>query len=177
MPPKQDSSKKTKYFIIPHTTMKEMDELIHNTHDTGKEHGMSLCVEHNSNRVISGYKSKGTEIGISVPETCRGKNQKYIGSFHTHPDDSVAASSAMDIHSSCLKMSNLDCIGKNEIGEIVCLEKKEKNTSCIKDAEPLVKVEDAFHEIPYGQLVGIKKELYGEVDKLASKKFIIHKIK
>lgn len=174
---KQPEGYKTGKYIIPIDVIKEMDEQIRDTHETGKEHGMSLCADRNNGTVAVGYKSVGTDRGISVSERCRKKTEKYVGSFHTHPNDSEAAASAQDLFSSCLDISNLDCVGKNKYGEIVCYEKKVKNSSCVTDAEPLKSVEDIFHEIPYDSLPKIKKDLYDEVDRLAEKKFNLHKIK
>lgn len=164
-------------FIIPHDVMKEMDEMIEDTHRTGKEHGMSLCADKDNHTVNVGYKSVGTETGISISERCRKKNEKYIGSFHTHPNDSEAAASAQDIFSSCLEISNLDCVGKNKKGEIVCYSKKSKGSSCVNEARPLKAIEDVFHEIEPDDLLEIKRDLYKEVDKLAEKRFNFHKIK
>lgn len=164
-------------YIIPHDVIKDMDEMIHNTHKTGKEHGMSLCIERGDNKIKSGIKSVGTDTGISISEKCRGKNDRYVGSYHTHPDDSETAPSAQDIFSSCTRISNLDCIGKNERGELVCYAKKDKDSSCTKDAKPLKNIEDMFYDIPYGEMPGLKKELYAEVDRVADKKFNVHKIK
>lgn len=164
-------------YIIPLDTMKDMDDMIRLTHETGKEHGMSLCVDKTNHEIRTGFKSVGTDMGIAVSEDCKKKSQKYIGSFHTHPDDSETAASALDLFSSCLKISNLDCIGKNERGEIVCYEKKEKGTSCVHDAKPMKDVEDVLHEIPYGQAQDIKKELYREVDRIANRHFNVHKVK
>lgn len=163
-------------YTIPRSTLHEMMDQIHKTHKTGKEHGMSLCIR--DREVVVGNKSIGTDRGISISEHCSTKKDKFIGSFHTHPTDSELAPSAADLYSSCLRMNNLDCIGRNSKGEIVCYEKKEKNTShCTNDAKTLLDIEDIFHEIPYGELPSIKKELYGEVDKVAEKHFHIIKVK
>lgn len=167
---------KANSYIIPLDVIKEMDEQIKDTHETGKEHGMSLCSDRN-HIINMGYKSIGTEKGISISEKCRKKGEKYVGSFHTHPDDSEAAASAQDIFSSCLRISNLDCVGKNRKGEILCYAKKQVGSSCTNDAEPLKDIEDVFHHIPYDQLQDIKKDLYSEVDRLAERKFNLHKIK
>ncbi len=164
-------------YVIPKETIGDMDSLIKKTHETGLEHGMSLCADKNSNIVRSGVKSIGTETGIDISEKCKDRRQKYVGSFHTHPDDSEAASSAQDVHSSCLEMSNLDCIGKNSRGEIICLSKKEKNTSCVEDALPLKSIEDTFRVIPDNKLPKIKRDLYEEVDVLVEQKFDLHRIK
>ena len=174
---KQTNGYKANSYIIPRDVMKEMDEQIKDTHETGKEHGMSLCADKKAHTINVGYKSVGTEMGISISERCRKKNETYMGSFHTHPDDSEAAASAQDLFSSCLEMSNLDCIGKNKKGEIVCYVKKEKKSSCVNDAEPLKDIEDVFHEIPEDALRVIKKDLYEEVDKVAAKHFNLQKIK
>lgn len=175
----KQKSHKLKSYIIPLNVIQEMDKMIHDTHKTGKEHGMSLCSskKHSKNNEIrAGYKSVGTDRGISISEECPLK-QKYVGTFHTHPDDSEAAASAQDLFSSCLTISNLDCVGKNEIGEIVCYDKKKKDTPCISDVQSLKEIEDIFHEIPHADLPKIRKELYNEVDKVADKHFDIHKIK
>lgn len=168
---------RTDAYIISKDVIREMDEQIKDTHQTGKEHGMSLCADKMNHVVTVGYKSIGTDRGISVPERCRKRTEKYIGSFHTHPNDSEAAASAQDLFSSCLDISNLDCVGKNRWGEIVCYEKKVKNTSCIEDAQALKSIEDVFHEIDPDVLPEIKRDLYKEVDRVASKKFKLHKIK
>lgn len=164
-------------YVITHATMKKMETLIKDTHKTGKEHGMSLCVEKDGHRIKEGIVSKGTDRGIEVSEECKEKNERYVGSFHTHPSDSETAPSAQDLHSSCLSMSSLDCIGKNKIGEIVCFDKKIKGSSCLDDVKPLKDIEDIFHEIPFKNLPRIKKELYSEVDKVTDQHFDIHKIK
>lgn len=164
-------------YILPNDVLKEMDDLIKYTHDTGKEHGMSLCADKDNHRVSVGHKSVGTESGISISERCRKKNEKYIGSFHTHPDDSEAAASAQDLFSSCLDISNLDCVGKNKYGEIVCYEKKDKGSSCTDEVEPLKDIEDVFHHIDEDDLPEIKRDLYREVDRIAERRFNLHKIK
>ncbi len=164
-------------YLIPPEVIKEMDDMNHDTHVNGREHGMSLCVEKGSNIIKVGHKSMGTESGISVPDTCRSKNDKYVGSFHTHPDDSEAAASAQDLFTSCLRFSNLDCVGKDRRGHIVCYAKKQKNSSCAKEVMPLKNIEDVFHEVPLEDLPAIKRELYREVDKAAEKRFNFHTIK
>ncbi len=162
-------------YIIPHSTMNEMLEQIKKTHETGKEHGMSLCSK--NHEILVGQKAVGTESGISLSEKCLNKKEKYVGSFHTHPDDSETAPSAQDLFSSCLRISNLDCIGKNSRGEIVCFDKKEKGSSCIRDAKPLKDIEDIFYDVPVGDLNSVKREVYGHVDKVAKKHFNLIRIK
>ncbi len=175
-PKSAQSGYKANSYVIPLDVMKDMDDMIKDTHRTQKEHGMSLCADKN-NRITVGYKSVGTDRGIVVSEKCRHRDEVYIGSFHTHPNDSEAAASAQDLFSSCLNISSLDCIGKNKKGEIVCYDKKRKGTSCTKDVEPLKDIEDIFSEIPAGQLPRVKRDLYEEVDNVAAKHFIVHKVK
>jgi proteasome lid subunit RPN8/RPN11 len=162
-------------YIIPQSTMNEMMDQIHKTHKTGKEHGMSLCTR--DREVIPGNKSIGTERGIYISETCANKKDTFVGSFHTHPDDSEAAASAADLFSSCLRINNLDCVGKNSKGEIVCYDKKKKGKVCTNEAEPLLDIENAFYDTPSGDLPNLKKELYNEVDKVADKHFTKIRIK
>ena len=162
-------------YVLIQPTMNEMLEQIKKTHETGKEHGMSLCSR--NHQILIGQKSIGTDTGISLSEKCANKKDKYIGSFHTHPTDSEAAPSAQDLFSSCLRISNLDCIGKNSKGEIVCYDKKEKGSSCIRDAKPLKDIEDIFYDVPVGDLDSVKREVYSHVDKVAKKHFDLIKVK
>ncbi len=173
----RNKSFKTNHYIIPVNVINEMDKMIYDTHIDRKERGMSLCSNKKNNKIEIGLKSIGTDRGIAVPEQCRKKSQKYLGSYHTHPDDSETAASAQDLFSSCLKISNLDCIGKNEQGEIVCYEKQNKNSSCVHDVKPLLDIENIFHELPRDQLPEIKRNLYDEVDKTADKHFNFHIVK
>jgi len=162
-------------YVIPHSTMNEMLRQIKKTHETGKEHGMSLCTR--DNEIVIGNKSVGTDRGISISEKCASKKDKFIGSYHTHPTDSETAPSAADLFSSCLRINHFDCIGKNKKGEIVCYDKKDKGNICTNEAEPLLDIENAFYDIPAGDLPAIKRELYTEVDRVANKHFTKIKVK
>lgn len=165
-------------FVIPVSTIEKMNELNHETYKTGKEHGMSLCLDRKLKKVVPGNESQGDEISIWVPETCKDKrNQKYIGSFHTHPRPSETAFSAMDLFSSCAVKSKLDCVGMNKKGEIVCFTRKDKGKSCQNDAKALVKIEDMYGELDEeydGDL--IPDAVIETVDKLVEKKFVSKKI-
>lgn len=164
-------------FVIPVSTIEKMNELNHKTHQTGKEHGMSLCFDRKEKKVVPGNDSIGDEVSIFVPETCKDrKNQKYIGSFHTHPRPSEAAFSAMDLFSSCSVKSKIDCVGMNKYGEIVCFAKKNQNKSCQKDAHALVKIENMYGELDEEYNGDIPDAVIETVDKLVDKKFISKKI-
>lgn len=167
--------KSTPSYTIPLSTMKEMEDLIRNTHNTGKEHGMSMCTR--NHEILAGKRSIGDEGGIAISLECKSKKDKYVGTFHTHPDLSEAAASAQDLWSSCLKINNFDCVGKNRFGEIVCYDKKKKGTSCTNDSKQLKDIEDTFYDTTTGDLEPIKKELYKEVDKVADKHFNKIKVK
>lgn len=164
-------------FLIPASTIERMNELNYKTHQTGKEQGMSLCLDKKTKRVVPGHESEGDEISIFVPETCKEQGQKYIGSWHSHPQPSETAFSAMDLFSSCAVKSKLDCVGMNKKGEIVCFTKKDKTTSCQNDAKALVEIENMYGELDEeydGDI--IPDAVIATVDKLVDKKFISKKI-
>lgn len=164
-------------FLIPASTIERMNELNHKTHQSGKEQGMSLCYDKNTKRIVPGNESEGDEISIFVPETCKDrKNQKYVGSWHSHPRPSEAAFSAMDLFSSCDKRSKIDCVGLNKQGEIVCFVKKDLNKSCQKDAKALVEIENMYGEFDEEYNGEIPDAVISTVDKLVEKKFISKKI-
>jgi len=167
-------------FVIPVDTIQKMNELNHQTYQTGKEQGMALCLDKKDKKemkIVPGNSSVGDEISIWVPETCKERGQRYIGSFHTHPQPSETAFSAMDLFSSCAVKSKLDCVGMNKKGEIVCFTKKDKSVSCQKDAEALVKIENMYGELgeEYDGDI-IPDAVISTVDKLVEKKFISKKI-
>ena len=85
----------------------------------------------------------------------------------------------MDLLSSCNVRSKLDCVGMNRRGEIVCFTKKNRNKSCQKEAEALVKIENLYEEL-YNkdpQLYEDTKEVVlDSVDKIVDKRFIEKKI-
>ena len=163
-------------FVIPVSTIEKMNELNHHTHKVGKEHGMALCLDKKLKQVVPGNESVGDEISIFVPETCKERGQKYIGSFHTHPRPSETAFSAMDLFSSCDVKSKLDCVGMNAKGEIVCFVKKNQGESCQNDAKALVKIEDMYGEFDEEYNGDIPDAVLETVDKLVDKKFIKKRI-
>lgn len=163
-------------YVIPVSTVEKMNELNHKTFETGKEHGLSLCLDKKTQKIVPGDESVGDEISIWVPETCKEKGQKYIGSFHTHPRPSETAFSAMDLFSSCAVKSKLDCVGLNKQGEIVCFVKKDLNKSCQKDAKALVEIENRYGEFDEEYNGDIPDAVIATVDKLVEKKFISKKI-
>lgn len=164
-------------FLIPASTIERMNELNYKTHQTGKEQGMALCWDKKTHRVVPGHESEGDEISIFVPETCKDrKNQKYIGSWHSHPQPSETAFSAMDLFSSCDVRSKLDCVGLNKKGEIECYIKKNQNLSCQNDAQALVEIENMYGELGEEYNGDIPDAVIATVDKLVDKKFISKKI-
>ncbi len=171
----ETGSYKINSYLIPKEVIKDMNELIKDAKETGKERGMALCVEKGSNVIKAGLKSTGSGSGIDVPETCRSKDDKYVGAFHTHLTGEATAS-AQDLFNSCLEITDLDCIGKNKQGRIVCYSKKEKGSSCVEDVHPLKNVEDMFPDMPPEKLPAVKHDLYKQVDDIARKKFNIHTI-
>jgi hypothetical protein len=160
--------------FIPASTIERMNELNHKTHETGREHGMALCLSPDK-RVVPGIESVGDEGSIDISETCGTRKNKYIGSFHTHPRPSETKFSAMDLFSSCDVKSKIDCVGMNRNGEIECYAKKTKK-SCQDTAEALVKIEDMYFDIDPEDRKILKSNLLEEVDKLTDKKFISKKI-
>ena len=169
---------KVDVFYIPSSTVQKMNELDYNTYKTGREQGMALCLD-KKDRVVPGNESQGSQNMIEVPETCKSRSDKFIGSFHTHPRPSETKFSAMDLLSSCNVRSKLDCVGMNRRGEIVCFTKKNRNKSCQKEAEALVKIENLYEEL-YNkdpQLYEDTKEVVlDSVDKIVDKRFIEKKI-
>lgn len=167
-------------YIIPVATIEKMNELNHETNSTGKEHGMALCAgkkdKDGSIRVVPGNESIGDEISIFVPESCKEKGQRYIGSMHTHPRPSETAFSAMDLFSSCAVKSKLDCVGMNKQGEIVCFTRKDKGKSCQNDAKALVEIENMYGELDEEYNGDIPDAVISTVDKLVEKKFVSKKI-
>lgn len=164
-------------YVIPVSTIEKMNELNHETYKTGKEHGMALCLDKKLGQVVPGNESVGDEISIFVPETCGKQGQRYIGSFHTHPQPSETAFSAMDLFSSCAIKSKLDCVGMNKQGEIVCFTRKDKGKSCQNDAKALVEIENMYGELDEeydGDI--IPDAVIETVDKLVEKKFDSKKI-
>lgn len=163
-------------FLIPASTIERMNDLNHKTHQSGKEQGMALCLNKNTQKIVPGNESEGDEISIFVPETCKSKDERYWGSFHTHPRPSETAFSAQDLFSSCDVRSKLDCVGMNKQGEIVCFTKKDKTKSCQKDAESLVKIEDMYGDLGEEYNGDIPDAVLNTVDKLVDRKFISKKI-
>lgn len=159
---------------IPASTIERMNDLNHKTHNTGKEHGMSLCLSPDK-RVVPGIESVGDESSIDIAETCGTRKNKYIGSFHTHPRPSETKFSAMDLFSSCDIKSKIDCVGMNRDGEIECYAKKQ-NKSCQNTAEALVKIEDVYLDIDEDDRKILKSNLLEEVDKITDQKFNSKKI-
>jgi len=162
-------------FYIPKETTEAMNKLNYKTHLDKREHGMSLCIRKNK-KVVPGKESIGDFDSIDIPETCKRKEDKYLGSFHTHPRPSEARFSAMDLFSSCDKRSKIDCIGMNKEGEIQCFIKRNPNESCQEDAKPLVDVEDTYKYLDPDDMDIVKEALLGAVDNFTEDKFKNKKI-
>lgn len=162
-------------FVIPKETIEEMNELNHKTHQTGKEHGMALCLSPQK-KIVPGKTSVGNEYSIYIPETCKNKEDLYYGSFHTHPRPSETKFSAMDLFSSCDKNSKIDCIGMNKHGEVECFVKKNKNKSCQEEVRPLVDIENTYQWISPKDRDVVKDALLDAVDNITDDKFKSKKI-
>ncbi|MDD3474347.1 MAG: hypothetical protein PHP08_00405 [Candidatus Dojkabacteria bacterium] len=162
-------------FFIPKETIREMNELNHKTAVNGKEHGMALCLSEDR-KVVPGKSSVGDYVSIMVPETCKGKHDKYIGSYHTHPRPSETRFSAMDLLSSCDEESKIDCVGMNKKGEIECYIKRNQGKSCQDEAKPFVDIEDTYVYIDPVDRETVKTALLNAVDNFTEKKFKSKKI-
>ncbi len=178
MPKKKQKVVKDEYinsFFIPKETIETMNELNYKTHQDKREHGMALCFSPDK-RVVPGKESIGDFDSIDVPETCKRKDDKYLGSFHTHPAPSETKFSAMDLFSSCDKRSKIDCVGMNKEGEIQCFIKRKQNESCQDDAKPLVDVEDTYKYLNPEDMDIVKEALLGAVDNFTDDRFKNKKI-
>lgn len=162
-------------FYIPKETIEEMNNLNYKTHKDRKEHGMALCINPQK-RIVPGKESTGDFISINIPETCKDKSDKFLGSFHTHPRPSETRFSAMDLFSSCDRKSKIDCVGMNKEGEIECFVKKDLNMSCQDDAKPLVDIEDTYKYLDPDDIEIVKEALLGAVDNLTNDRFKSKKI-
>lgn len=157
-------------FFIPKETIEAMNKLSHKTSETGREYGMALCLNKDK-RVVSGNIETGDFVSVDVPETCKDYNDKFIGSFHTHPEPSETRFSAMDLFSSCDNKSKIDCVGMNKKGEIRCFVKKNLNKSCQEDAKPLVDIEDTYKYLDEDDVFIVKDALLKAVDNFTENKF------
>ncbi len=162
-------------FLIPKETIEAMNNLNHKTHIDKREHGMSLCISKDK-KVVPGKESIGDFDSIDIPEICKRKEDKYLGSFHTHPRPSETRFSAMDLFSSCDKASKIDCVGMNKEGEIQCFIKRNPNESCQEDAKPLVDVEDTYKYLNPEDMDIVKDALLGAVDNFTDDRFKNKKI-
>jgi len=61
----------------------ELREAIRNTKQKGIEHGFLICKKKGKYRVKS--KCSGDACSLESLEYCKGKDEKTIASFHTHP--------------------------------------------------------------------------------------------
>lgn len=172
---KEFGSETINSFFIPKSTIDSMNELNHKTHNDGREHGMALCLN-KENRIVPGRQSTGDDVSIYVPESCKGRYDKYYGSFHTHPRPSETRFSATDLFSSCDEESKIDCIGMNKKGEIQCFIKKNQGKSCQDEAKPLVDIEDTYVYIDPDDREIVKTALLNAVDNFTDEKFKSKKI-
>jgi len=69
-------------------TYKNINLALKKTIETGKEHGFSLCSNH---EIISGDMCEGDEccIPMTLANSCPESNRHVLGQFHTHPNCST----------------------------------------------------------------------------------------
>lgn len=111
-------SKKLNSFILPDDVAEEMRNKLREGFIREIELGFSLCLGQNSNILKVGEQCTGSECSITLPFKCEG-NDLYVGTYHTHPDESSRPSS-QDIP--IIYKRGFACIGgiENDKEEIKC---------------------------------------------------------
>lgn len=165
---KRTTPKYLNSFIIPDDIIKKMDETLKESRTKEIELGFSLCKRTDNNILKIGEQCVGGECSISLPEQCEEKDDIYVGTYHTHFNESSRPSS-QDIP--IIYKRGLACIGgihENKIRneEINCYTR-----NVPKDIESIYRFKD--------KLVFIKDriERRKEIDKFVKDNFDIIKIK
>ena len=114
----QQNMTKLNSFILPDDVAKEMMNKLKEGFKKEIELGFSLCLGRNSNILKIGEHCAGGECSVTIPSKCE-ENDKYAGSYHTHPHESSRPSS-LDIPT--IYNRGLACIGgiENDKEEIKC---------------------------------------------------------
>ena len=180
MSKKRITNQKANGFIIPVSTIEEMNKLNHKTYETGREHALALCLDKRSKQVVPGNSAIGNEVSVYFEPKCKDKkNQKYVGNFHTHPEPSETKFSAADLVMACNKKEYIDCVGMDSEGNIACyMRKRNGNDSktCLKDANALMDIEDMYGKLSMDDEGVIPEAVLYNVDKIVDKKFTSKKI-
>lgn len=97
-------------FVLPKNVIERMNIELKRSNKTGLEYGFSLCTMPETNIIIDKQHCVGEQCKIKIERKCDEK-EKYVGSYHTHPDGSARMSSA-DMVSACLV--DINCVGGEE---------------------------------------------------------------
>ena len=106
-------------FVLPDDIIQKMKDSLGRTHKIGLEHGFVLCSRNTPDGDILTDNSHcaGTECEITLKPTCKDKHETFVGSYHTHPDD-TSLISEIDMKGSCYR--KIDCIGGEKDNRISC---------------------------------------------------------
>ena len=165
----QECNQQVDSYIFPSSTVNKMKKSIEKTHETNKEHELSLCIDESTNKIYNGpeHTEKGKNGAINFESECKKKNQKHVGTFHTHVSTDSSEASAMDIHNNCQEYNLVDCIGSPKDGKIMCMTKTNPKTSCRDKVKHLVEEEDILLTTNQGD----DDKLYSELDKVIRENF------
>ncbi len=162
-------------YIFPSITINKMKNSIRKTQKTDKEHGFTLCIDENTNKIYGGpeHAEKGNSGRITFISDCERKNQKHAGTFHSHINTDSDEPSALDTYNNCQEINKIDCIGSAKDGKITCITKLKPFSNCQSDVKPLVDKEDMLIEENQGD----EDELYSRLDKIINENFRITELK
>lgn len=102
--------------ILTENTIKNMEELIKKSKETGKEHGSVLCQEKDKKELNIGEECIGRACTVNIPMTCK-KDDIIKGDYHTHPT-ATAYPAILDLASSYFY--GIGCIGSVIDNKIKC---------------------------------------------------------
>lgn len=175
-------------YILKEELKKKMRDTLHNTQQTKVEMGFTLCSKPDNIVRPRGYHiGSSHEIEIN-PRSCE-KDEKYLGGYHTHPDDDSHASARDLRYCGMVKMT---CIGGYIDNKIRCYTWKHKQPSpgernkIVDDIKKgIISPEnlkyqqhfDCLYTIGslYSEEMNIREKLDKELDKMKSDLLTIHK--
>lgn len=96
---------------------KQIIEALERTHETGLEHGFSVCKDDEGGSFISRYERQ--EGDLCVGEECHVQlagcsEGNFLMEFHTHPE-TITLFSGVDIHRALRTRTDFTCIGINQL--------------------------------------------------------------
>lgn len=105
-------------FVLPDSTINEMENLSRKAHIAQNERGFNLCIDENNKIIRPGEVCEGEKCSMEISEFRCNKNEKIVGIFHTHRKSSNP--SMPDLAVGYLVGTN--CIGSPE--DIKCFTRK-----------------------------------------------------